>query len=159
MKTKFFHAFALHLALLICFCDKDTAKTSTGPDDDAQPGRYINGVYEGQTTKDYEGYNAFCTIEVNKGLLSVVDWQIYDNNLKRYFDDTYEEVYTGNPVYMQQCRDNMVGMRAYGPDLIETQDIDKVDCITKATWCWHKFKQVVKITLQDAVADTSASNP
>jgi major membrane immunogen (membrane-anchored lipoprotein) len=122
-------------------------------------GDYINGTYEGQTSIDGEGYNALANITVNRGQISVVDWRIYDNRLKRNFDDTYEEVYTGNALYQQQCRDNMVGMRAFGPKLIETQDIGEVDNITGATWCWRKFKDVVAITLKDAYADTSLANP
>jgi major membrane immunogen (membrane-anchored lipoprotein) len=149
MKTKTMPMLFFGLIFLICFCDKDS-KTATDPH--TQPGRYINGNYQGQTPVDYEGYNAFCTIDIQGGAITTVDWRIYDNNRKRNFDDTYEEVYTGNPVYMQQCRDNMVGMRAYGPQLIEEQDIDQVDCISRATWCHNKFKQVVKTTLKDASA-------
>jgi major membrane immunogen (membrane-anchored lipoprotein) len=119
-------------------------------------GMYLNGTYEGKTPIDYEGYNALAKISVSNGFISVVDWKIYDNNLKRYFDETYEEVFAGNPLYVQQCRDNMKGMKAYGPDLIRTQCIDSVDVITGATWCYHKFRDVVKITLKNAKKDSTA---
>ena len=135
-------------AFLLCLSCKNNGKTSIlGPE---AAGNYRDGLYEGRTPKDSEGYNATALIEVKKGFISTVGWKVYDNNLKRYFDSTYEEVYTGNATYMQQCRDNMKGMVAYGPKLIETQDIDSVDVITGATWVHHKFTQVVKITLKDA---------
>jgi major membrane immunogen (membrane-anchored lipoprotein) len=143
--------------LLPCGCSKESAKdsvTSVGTEPVKQ-GNYKNGVYEGKTPIDYEGYNALAKIEVANGYLSLVDWDIYDNNLKRYFDGTYEEVYTGNPLYIQQCRDNMKGMVAYGPNLIQTQNIKSVEAITGATWCYNKFKEVVKITLKNAYADSA----
>jgi major membrane immunogen (membrane-anchored lipoprotein) len=121
-------------------------------------GVYKNGSYEGKTAKDYEGYNALALIEVKKGFINSVVWKIYDNNLKRYFDATYEQVYAGNPVYIQQCKDNMKGMVAFGPRLMQTQSIDSVEAITGATWCYRKFKEVVKIALKDATADSSGIN-
>ena len=137
-------------------CKKSGKDTVMGPDPGSTvQGRYKNGLFKGATEKDYEGYNAIATIEVRGNRISIVDWQIYDNNLKRFFDAAYEHVYSGNPLYIQQCRDNMKGMVAYGPRLIETQDVDSVECITGATWCHNKFKQVVKISLKDASLDPS----
>jgi major membrane immunogen (membrane-anchored lipoprotein) len=135
-------------AVLLCLSCKNSEKNSIlGPE---PVGAYRNGVYEGRLPKDTEGYNTSALIEVKKGFIATVGWNIYDTNLKRYFDATYEEVYTGNDTYMQQCRDNMKGMAAYGPKLIETQNVDSVDVITGATWCYNKFRQVVKAALKDA---------
>ncbi len=155
MRGRMGAALFLILAVFIPLSCKDSEKNAIlGPE---AAGIYKNGTYEGQTPKDYEGYNALAFIEVKKGFISTVGWKIYDNNLKRYFDSTYEEVYTGNALYIQQCRDNMKGMTAYGPQLIETQNVDSVDCITGATWCFNKFRQVVKIALKDAKADTAGT--
>ena len=153
MKKKNRLAFILFPAIFFLPSCKDSGKTSiTGPE---KTGDYKNGVYEGKTQKDSEGYNASASIDVKQGFVASVVWSIYDNNLKRYFDATYEEVYIGNQTYIQQCRDNMRGMLAYGPKLIQTQSIDSVEAITGATWCYRKFKEVVKIALKDATADSS----
>jgi major membrane immunogen (membrane-anchored lipoprotein) len=155
MKKNTYAMLLLFPAVIFLLSCKDSDKNSvTGP---GKIGVYKNGIYEGTTKKDVEGYNAYTSIEVTKGSIATVLWTIYDNNLKRYFNATYEEVYTGNPVYIQQCRDNMRGMMAYGPSLIKTQDIDSVDCIARATWCCRKFKEVVKIALKDAKVDTSGA--
>jgi major membrane immunogen (membrane-anchored lipoprotein) len=153
MKKNISMALLLCPAILFFLSCKDLANnTITGPE---KIGVYKNGVYKGATKKDSEGYNASASIEVKQGFISTVLWSIYDNNLKRYFDSTYEQVYIGNPTYIQQCRDNMKGMAAYGPKLIQTQSIDSVDVITGATWtCW-KFKEVVQIALKDAKSDSS----
>jgi major membrane immunogen (membrane-anchored lipoprotein) len=142
--------------VFLSMCSKEYAKDGVTSADtiSVQSGNYKNGDYEGQTKIDYEGYHAFAQIKVAGGYIDRVDWGIFDNNRKRNFDSTYEEVYAGNALYQQQCRDNIVGMEAFGPKLIGTQDIDKVDGITGATWCYNKFKEVVKITLKDAVVDS-----
>jgi major membrane immunogen (membrane-anchored lipoprotein) len=153
MREKIVAALLLCTAIFFSPSCKDSDKnTITGPD---KTGIYKNGVYEGKTKKDSEGYNASASIEVKQGLIAAVEWSIYDNNLKRYFDATYEQLYAGNPIYIQQCRDNMKGMVTFGPRLIQTQCIDSVEAITGATWCHRKFKEVVKIALKDAAADTS----
>jgi major membrane immunogen (membrane-anchored lipoprotein) len=148
-------AFSMVFAVSLSLSCRDSAQNSvTGPE---KTGAYKNGLYEGKTARDYEGYDALASIEVKQGFIAAVAWSIYDNNLKRYFDASYEQVYAGNPVYIQQCRDNMKGMVTYGPELIQTQSIDSVEAITHATWCYWKFKEVVKITLKDAKADTSGA--
>jgi major membrane immunogen (membrane-anchored lipoprotein) len=135
-------------AVLLCLSCKNSEKNSIlGPE---PLGVYKDGVYEGQLPKDTEGYNTSALIEVKKGFIRTIGWNIYDTNLKRYFDAAYEQVYTGNDTYIRQCRDNMKGMAAYGSKLIQTQNVDSVDVITGATWCYNKFKQVVKVTLKDA---------
>ena len=153
MKKSACAALLLFSVILFPLSCKDSAKnTITGPE---KTGAYKNGIYKGTTRKDSEGYNALASIEVKQGFIAAVDWSIVDNNLKRNFDAAYEEVYAGNPTYIQQCRDNMKGMLAFGPRLLKTQNIDSVEAITGATWCYRKFKEVVKIALIDAKADSS----
>jgi major membrane immunogen (membrane-anchored lipoprotein) len=155
-KTCLFALLLLLTSLMGSSCRESGKNDVTGVNDgNGNTGKYLNGAYEGKTPIDYEGYNALADIRVTNGLISIVDWKIYDNNSKRYFDETYEEGYTGIPVYIQQCRDNMKGMKAYGPNLIRTQSIDSVETITGATWCYHKFQEVVKITLKNAKKDST----
>jgi major membrane immunogen (membrane-anchored lipoprotein) len=155
MKKTFMFFWSLGVVLFVissCIKNDETKNTDTAKNIK----KYIDGSHSGRTVQDDEGYIASATIEVNKGLITAVDWEIYDNNRKRYFDSTYQEVYVGNPLYIQQCRDNMAGMIAYGPKLIETQDIDQVDVITGATWSYNQFKSVVSIALKNADQDSTA---
>jgi len=138
---------------LISTCSKDRSIVDQSPQNNS--GKYINGNYQGQTVVDHEGYHALASVQIVQNCIAVADWQIYDNNSKRFFDETYEEVYKGIPLYQQQCRDNMAGMVTFGPRLIETQDLNAVDNITGATWCYKKFKEVMEITLKDAYRDTT----
>ena len=130
----------------IIVCDKKDSSVNPV----ANSGRYIDGVYLGETKVDGEAYQTSAAIRVKNGDISAVDWQIYDTYRERVFDGTYEEVYASHPAYIQQCRDNMAGYVTFVPQLIEKQDIDLVDNVTGATWCYNKFRQVVRIALKDA---------
>ena len=133
--------------VFICSCASiDSDKTTQN----STNGLYKDGVYSNSLEKDYEGYETTAITKVENGKIVSIDWKIYDTNNKRFFDSTYEEVFKGNDTYIQQCRDNMVGVRKFGPQLLQTQDIDKVDAITGATWCYNKFKEVAKKALVEA---------
>jgi major membrane immunogen (membrane-anchored lipoprotein) len=68
----------------------------------------------------------------------------------RVFDESYEEVFTGNDLYMQQSRDDWTGSRGYSDALIEKQDVEEVDAVSNATWTNRKFKEFVRLTLAQA---------
>ena len=154
MKSNFIRLLiTISLMTFFTLCSKDKSVTGDGGE---TGGKYIDGSYAGQTQIDHEGYNALASVKVSQHRITDVEWRIYDNNLKRIFDDTYEEVFAGNEVYMQQCRDNRSGMAVFGPRLIETQELDSVDNITGATWSYRKFRDVMQTTLKDACQDTTA---
>jgi major membrane immunogen (membrane-anchored lipoprotein) len=152
MKNQTFRlSIAVIMVSMLSFCARKNSVT--GPGNTELSGNYIDGFYHGQTLIDHEGYTALANVEVTRARISVVDWQIYDTYRKIFFNADYEKVYAGNELYIRQCRDNMVGMNVFGPELIETQDLNEVDNITGATWCYRKFKEVMQITLKDAYAE------
>jgi len=153
MKSIFHLRMAFWILILLAACDRDN--TAVGSDPIAPAGSYRNGLYEASLPADYEGYSTAAAISVTANRIVVVNWSIYDERNRRYFDDTYEEVYTGNPVYIQQCRDDRRGMAIYSERLIETQELDSVDCVTHATWSYNKFKSVAGKALKDARLDTT----
>lgn len=115
---------------------------------------YKDGTYTAQTDPDYEGYYEKASIEVDNGLITGVDWGIYDSTREdKPFDENYEEVFAGQDEYIQQCRNDWKGSRGYAADLIATQDISKVDAVSGATWTNTLFKTVVKKALEDAAVE------
>jgi major membrane immunogen (membrane-anchored lipoprotein) len=110
---------------------------------------YKDGTYTVKTSMDAEGFYSKATLVIKKGKIQRVTWNIIDNNNK-VFDKNYEAVYTGNQVYIQQCRDEIKGIKIYGPKLIKVQAVEKVDAISKATWSYNKFKEVVSLALAKA---------
>jgi major membrane immunogen (membrane-anchored lipoprotein) len=113
--------------------------------------RLKDGIYTVETNPDSEGFFEKATVKINGGKITAVDWGIFDSaRSNKPFDDKYEEVYAGNAAYIQQSRNDWKGSRGYGPKLIETQDINKVDIVSGATWTHKKFERVVKMALNDA---------
>lgn len=110
---------------------------------------YKDGTYTVKTGVDAEGFYTKATLVIKKGKIQKVSWSIIDST-NRVFDKNYEAVYTGNQVYIQQCRDEMKGIKIYGPELIKVQDVKKVDAVSKATWSNNKFKEVVSLALARA---------
>jgi major membrane immunogen (membrane-anchored lipoprotein) len=113
--------------------------------------KYKDGSYEAKTPIDGEGFYTTAKVTVSGGKISEVDWIIFDNYRgSRPFDASYEKVYVGNEVYIQQSRSDWKGSRNYGQRLIETQDLGKVDVVTGATWTNKKFKEAVGLALEKA---------
>jgi imidazolonepropionase-like amidohydrolase len=112
---------------------------------------YRGGVYEVQDAPDVEGYFCKAKVTIANQKIMGVEWNIFDRNRSnRIFDETYEEVYAGNKLYQQQCQDDLKGTKTYGPKLVETQDLHKVDAVTGATWAHKKFVNIMKSALEKA---------
>lgn len=113
---------------------------------------YKDGTYELITEKDYENYYVKASLVIKDSRISDFHYDIYDaNNTDALFDEQYEQ-YMGNEHYKQQCRDDLKGMKTYGPKLVETQSVDEVDVVTGATWTWKWFKQAANELLEKAAA-------
>lgn len=113
------------------------------------PDKYKDGVYSAQTKPDPEAFYSKAQIKIKDDRITDVTFNIYDGN-NRVFDNTYEEVYKNNDTYIQQCRDNMKGIKAFSSQLIKKQNIAKVDAVSGATWAYLKFEEVVAEALKKA---------
>lgn len=113
---------------------------------------YKDGVYSGksQAQYTYEPYVGNTEITIVKGKIIKVDFHIIDTAKNVEMDSSYAKYFEGNELYKQQCRNDYKGIQTYPAKLIESQDIDKVDAITGATWSYHIFKASVKQALKKA---------
>lgn len=111
---------------------------------------YSDGIYSGRSQSHYtkEPYVGNVEIKVEKGKIVTVNFSIIDTLKKEIFDEKYEKHFAGNNLYTQQCREDWKGVQTYPSKLLETQDIDKVDAISGATWSYNIFKASVKEALK-----------
>ena len=116
------------------------------------PGPYRDGVYQGKSRAGYvqEPYVGFIKIEISKGKISKVDFEIRDTLNHEIFDSNYEKHYVGNQVYIEQCRHDWKEVQNYPKRLLETQHIEKVDAVSGATWSYNIFKQSTLAALKNA---------
>lgn len=143
MKRMIALAAALVILAAMCACgsEPDLASATSGP--------YKDGAYQYCGKDDVEGYHVEASMAVDNGRIESMEWKIVDDNRKRVFDETYEEVY-GLKLYIQQCRDNWSGMQSFVPALLEKQDPEEVDAVSGATWAYKKFEEAAKALLAQA---------
>jgi major membrane immunogen (membrane-anchored lipoprotein) len=112
---------------------------------------YKDGFYEGESRYSYtdEPYWGSVHITVKNGSFTWINFMIRDSNLHETFNENYEKHFQGNPVYIQQCRNDWIGVQIYPKKLSETQNIDKIDAISGATWSYNIFKASIKEAMKN----------
>lgn len=131
-----------------------TAAPTVAPASATAGSGYADGVYEVQTEPDGEKYYTKATVTIEGGKITAVDWTIYDSAREDTpFDGEYYKILEPfGAVYGQQGKDDWAGSRGYAEALIESQDIDKVDAVSGATWTNRKFKEIVNMALEQAAS-------
>ena len=114
--------------------------------------RYKDGTFTGQSRASYtqEPFWGNVKIKVVNGSITSISYKIRDSVVHVTFDANYEKHFQGNPVYIQQCRNDWKGVQTYPKKLSESQDINKVDAISGATWSFNIFKASLKEAMKNA---------
>lgn len=126
--------------------------------------KYTDGVYEGKSNLTSEGYYGKSKVTVKQGRIQSVDFEIYDTSVFKTYgnskhkkeaelllDETYgKEVYEKEPIYQEQTKNELSGMKKYGLELVEEQEVEKVDMISGATWSYSIFCETMEDTLKKA---------
>jgi putative CocE/NonD family hydrolase len=114
---------------------------------------YSDGYYEGKSRAKYtkEPYWGICRLKVENGIFTDIDFMIRDSSLHEVFDEKYEKHFEGNPLFIEQSRNDWAGVKAYKKKLAKRQDIDKVDAISGATWSYNIFMASVNEALRNGV--------
>ncbi len=75
-------------------------------------------------------------------------FEIIDTLNNEVFGSDYEKHYPNHKLYQQQCRNDWQGVLNYPKQLLEKQDLKKVDGNTGATWSYNLFKAAVNEALK-----------
>ena len=114
--------------------------------------KYKDGEYTGESRSVYtfENYWGVTTVDIKSGKILSVDFKIIDRNKNEEFGDKYERHFSGNQVYIEQCRNDWKGVQTYPGLFLEKQDINSVDSITGATWSYNIFRDSLLNALEKA---------
>lgn len=114
--------------------------------------KYKDGTYEGHSRATYvdEPYWGSVQITLKGGSFTSIIFTIRDSALHEPFNEKYEKHFQGNPVYIQQSRNDWKGVQTYPKKLSESQDINKVDAISGATWSFNIFKASLNEAMKNA---------
>jgi major membrane immunogen (membrane-anchored lipoprotein) len=127
-------------------------KTAKSAQDDTSSS-FMDGNYEGYSRDGYpsEPYWGHIRITVENGSFTDVYFTIRDSSSHEPVDSMYGVIhFPDNPTYQDQCVNDGHGIEQYPLILMETQNLDKVDRITKATWSWKIFMACADSALHDA---------
>jgi len=115
--------------------------------------KYQDGIYEGQSRHIYTGepFWGRIRIAIENGSFTRVNFMIRDSNLHETFTRKYKKHYKGNPEYIQQVKNDSKGVKTYSKKLIKTQDINKIDATSGATWSYNIFRASAGEALRKAV--------
>lgn len=115
-------------------------------------GPYLDGVYKAKTQAQYtyEPYVGYVTVTVKNGWPANAEFTIIDTAKNEIFNEQYEKNFEGNQHYINQCRNDLKGVKTYPEILKKFQTIEKVDAISGATWSYNFFKQAVIEALKQA---------
>jgi uncharacterized protein with FMN-binding domain len=110
-----------------------------------------DGIYEGKSQAAYidEPYWGIIKLTVKDGVFSEVNFIIRDSVLHEYFDGKYEKHFEGNPVFVEQSRNDWKGVQAYPKRLTGSIDLKRVDAMSGATWSYNIFKASVEDALKN----------
>lgn len=154
MKAPNFQIIIIVLIVLLSALSFNTPahkSTSTYPVQDTIV-RLNDGTFEGRSRASYTGepYWGIVRIKIDKGLVTEITFQVRDSNLHEQFDGKYEKHFEGNPVYIEQSRNDWKGVQTYPGKLLELKDIRKVDVVSGATWSYNIFKASLEEALKAA---------
>jgi major membrane immunogen (membrane-anchored lipoprotein) len=113
---------------------------------------FKDGTFEGKSRARYiyEPFWGIVHLTVKNGLFTEISFVIRDSMLHETFDEKYEKHFEGNPVYIQQSRNDWNGVQTYPKKLSERQDTNKLDAISGATWSYNIFKAAVGEALKNS---------
>jgi major membrane immunogen (membrane-anchored lipoprotein) len=145
LKNVFISGLVLIAICLSSFYRGDYLNGASGGGQDTL-NNYPDGIYTGQSRFMYTGepYWGSVHFTLKSGQYTGINFIIRDSSLHETFDSLYEKHFQGNDLYIQQCRNDWKGVQSYPGKLMETQDIDKIDAISGATWSFNIFKASVK---------------
>jgi major membrane immunogen (membrane-anchored lipoprotein) len=114
--------------------------------------KYKDGIYTGESQSRYTGepYRGQATLEIKNDKIIKLTFQIIDKSNNEVFGPNYEQHFKNNPEYMQQCRNDLKGIKAYTEKFNQSKKLEQVDAITGATWSYNIFRDAIKVALEKA---------
>lgn len=138
---------------LLTGCSQETTKEHSGHGGQAHAhaGIYKDGTYTAKSSPDERGAVGELTLRIEQGKITQADFKGIQK------DGTIKDVDYGKtsgkieiPVFYQKAQQALKGSLSYGPRLVETQDLDKVDSISGATLSHKQFSEAAHKALNQA---------
>jgi len=115
-----------------------------------------DGAYEARSRAKYVGepFWGIVNITIKDGSITDILFVIRDSSLHETFNENYEKHFEGIPEYIEQSRNDWKGVQIYPKRFSETNDLNKIDAITGATWSYNIFRAAAEKALKKAQKQT-----
>lgn len=113
---------------------------------------YRDGTYAGESRAAYtsEPYWGKVQLTIKDGKIGDVKFAVRDSALHETFNLAYAKHFAGNEAYIQQTKNDWNGVQTYPKKFIESQDTNRIDAISGATWSYNIFRAALAEALKKA---------
>lgn len=138
------------MVILLTGCgQKKTAEDHSGHTTPA--GAYKDGTYTAKSSPDERGAVGEITLTIQQGKITQADYKgIQKDGKIKDADYGKTNGKIENPEFYKKAQQGLKGAMSYGPRLVETQDLDKVDSVTGATLSHKQFTEAGHKALDQA---------
>lgn len=108
----------------------------------AHTGAYKDGTYTAKSSPDERGAIGEITLTIKEGKITQADYKgIQKDGKVKDVDYGKTNGKIENPEFYKKAQQGLKGAMSYGPRLIETQNLDKVDSVSGATLSYKQFTE------------------
>jgi len=141
----------LPVMLLVGCAQKDASPAAAGHKDITLSGNYKDGRFTAKSSADENGAIGEIALVIKNGKIMQADYR----GIKK--DGTIKDKEYGktsgkieNQEFYNKAQLAVKAAATYGPKLIETQDVDKIDAVSGATVSYNQFAEAAKKALKQA---------
>lgn len=141
------------ISILLTGCGQKTAEDHSGHTTPAaaHTGTYKDGTYTAKSSPDERGAVGEITVTIQQGKITQADYKgIQKDGKIKDVDYGKTNGKIENPEFYKKAQQGLKGAMTYGPRLVETQDLDKVDSISGATLSYKQFSEAGHKALDQA---------
>jgi len=141
------------MAIVFVGCAHEETKDTSSHDHQAtaHTTTYKDGTYTGTSGTDILGGTGELTVTIQNGKITQAEYKgIHKDGTVKDIDYGKTNGKIENQEFYNKAQQAVKGASTYGPRLVETQDVDKVDAKTGATYSYKQFNEAGHKALDQA---------
>lgn len=140
------------MAVLFAGCGHEVAVDHTNhKNHTSHTNTYKDGTYTGTSSPDERGAVGQITLTIGQGKITQADYKgIQKDGKVKDIEYGKTNGKIENPEFYKKAQQGLKGAMTYGPKLVQTQDLDKVDSVSGATLSYKQFSEAGHKALDQA---------
>ena len=142
------------LVMMLAGCGREATVDHSGHDMShatTPTGTYKDGTYTAKSSPDERGAVGEIILTIGQGKITQADYKgIQKDGKVKDIDYGKTNGKIENQDFYKKAQQGLKGAMTYGPKLVETQDVDKVDSVSGATLSYKQFSEAGHKALEQA---------